>query len=75
MFGRVVLTIVVLAGAFATFRLLSGTLKAIEHVDRVGDALSELSRYIADGHASIRSDVITAAVLDNDALVLFKPIR
>jgi hypothetical protein len=70
--GRVVLTMVILGAAFGTFRLMSGTLKAIEHVDHVGGALSELSRYIGDRHASIRSGVITSASLDSESLVVFE---
>jgi hypothetical protein len=70
--GRIALAIgIVVCGGIGILRLLSGTLNAIEQVDRVNSTLAELSHYVADGHAWIRGHVTVLGSLDDDALARF----
>jgi hypothetical protein len=57
--GRLALTIAVGAGAAVSLFLVSGSVKAVEDIDRTDNTLAELSQYIAEGHASIRGLVAT----------------
>lgn len=68
--GRIALTIAVACGASGTILHVSGSLTAIAQIDRIDDAGAELSRYIADGHASIREGVMTRGS-SKDALTRF----
>ena len=69
--GRVALTIAVGCAASGTVLVVSGALKAVEQIDRVDSSLSELSHYIADGHASIRGRMTTLGPFADDVLVRF----
>ena len=69
--GRLALTISVGAAAAVSLFLVSGSVKAVEDIDRTDDTLAELSRYIAEGHASIRGLVATPGSSADAALVSF----
>jgi hypothetical protein len=69
--GRVALTIAVGCAASGTVLVVSGALKAVEQIDRVDSSLSELSHYIADGHASIRGRMTALGPFADDVLVRF----
>src|ERR1700704_6266594 len=70
--GRLALTIAV--GSAATLRLflVSGSVKAVEDIDRTDDTLAELSQYIAEGHASIRGLLATPGSSAKAALAHFE---
>lgn len=55
MFGRIVATVAVGCAALVGVYLASGTVRALEYLDRTDSGLVELSHYISDAHASIRS--------------------
>lgn len=59
--GRLALTIAVGSAAAVSLFLVSGSVKAVEDINRTDDTLAELSQYIAEGHASIRGLVATPA--------------
>ena len=71
MIGRLALTIAVGCTAWGTVLVVSGALKAVEQIDGVDGGLSELSHYIADGHAAIRGRMTAPGAPANDALVRF----
>ena len=70
MFGRIVATITVGCAAYSSVYLTSGTVRALEYIDRTDSGLVELSHYIADAHASIRNVVAEAGSRD-DAIADF----
>lgn len=70
--GRLALTIAVGAAAAVSLFLVSGSVKAVQVIDRTDDTLAELSRYIAEGHASIRGLVVTPGSSADAALVSFE---
>ncbi|HEY3044234.1 MAG TPA: hypothetical protein VGJ39_09425 [Vicinamibacterales bacterium] len=69
-FVRVIATIVVACGAYATVYLTSGTTRAIEYIDRIDSALVDLSHSISDAHASIR-DLVAEGGSRDDAIADF----
>jgi len=69
--GRVALTIAVGCAASGTVFLVSGALNAVEQIDRIDSSLSELSHYIADGHASIRERMTALGSFADEVLVRF----
>jgi len=70
--GRFALTIAIaVAAAFSLF-LVSGSVSAVEDIDRTDDTLAELSQYIAEGHASIRGLVATPGSSTDAALAHFE---
>jgi hypothetical protein len=69
-FVRVIATIVVACGAYATVYLTSGTTGAIEYIDRIDSALVDLSHSISDAHASIRP-LVTEGGSRDDAITDF----
>lgn len=69
--GRLALTIAVGTAAAVSLFLVSGSVKAVEDIDRTDDTLAELSQYIAEGHASIRGLVTTPGSSADAALVSF----
>jgi hypothetical protein len=69
--GRLALTIVVGCAASCTVLAVSGALKTVEQMDRVDSSLSELSFYVADGHASIRGRMTTLGSFADEVLVRF----
>ena len=72
MAGRLALTIAVGAAAMFSLSLVSGSVKAVEDIDRTDDTLAELSQYIAEGHASIRALVATPGSSTDAALAHFE---
>jgi hypothetical protein len=70
--GRLALTIAVGTAAAVSLFFVSGSVKAVEDIDRTDDTLAELSRYIAEGHASIRGLVATPGSSTDAALVSFE---
>ena len=72
MFGRLALTIAVGGAAAVSLYLVSGSVKAVEDIDRTDDTLAELSQYIAEGHASIRGLVTTPGSSVDAALLGFE---
>jgi len=70
--GRLALTIAVGSAATVSLFLVSGSVKAVEDIDRTDDTLAELSQYIAEGHASIRGLVATPGSSAKAALVSFE---
>ena len=52
--------------------LVSGSVKAVEDINRTDDTLAELSQYIAEGHASIRALVATPGSSTDAALAHFE---
>ena len=64
MFGRLVATIAVGCAASASVYLTSGTVRALQYLDRTDSGLVELSHYIADAHTSIRNVVAEAGSRD-----------
>ena len=69
--GRVAMTITVACAAAVAVFLVSGALRAIAQIGRVENALAELSHYVADGHAAIRSSFATLAGFDSGSLARF----
>jgi hypothetical protein len=55
MLWRIVATIAVGSAACVSVYLTSGTVRAVDYLDRTDSGLVELSHYISDAHASIRS--------------------
>jgi uncharacterized membrane protein len=70
--GRLTLTSAVGAAAVVSLSLVSGSVKAVEDIDRTDDTLAELSQYIAEGHASIRGLVATPGSSTDAALLNFE---
>ena len=70
--GRLALTSAVGAAAVVSLSLVSGSVKAVEDIDRTDATLAELSQYIAEGHASIRGLVATPGSSADAALVSFE---
>jgi hypothetical protein len=70
--GRLALTIAVGSAATVSLFLVSGSVKAVEDIDRTDDTLAELSQYIAEGHASIRGLLSTPGSSAKAALVSFE---
>src|SRR5258705_7948292 len=70
--GRLALTIAIGAAAMFSLFLVSGSVKAVEDIDRTDDTLAELSQYIAEGHASIRGLLATPGSSAKAALVSFE---
>jgi len=69
---RLALTIAVGSAATVSLFLVSGSVKAVEDINRTDDTLAELSQYIAEGHASIRGLVATPGSSAKAALVSFE---
>ena len=72
MAGRLALTVAVGAAAMFSLSLVSGSVKAVEDIDRTDDTLAELSQYIAEGHASIRGLVAMPGSSTDAALAHFE---
>jgi hypothetical protein len=70
--GRLTLTAAVGTAAIVSLYFVSGSVKAVQDIDRTDDTLAELSRYIAEGHASIRGLVATPGSPTDAALVSFE---
>ena len=70
--GRLALTIAIGAAAMFSLFLVSGSVKAVEDINRTDDTLAELSQYIAEGHASIRALVATPGSSTDAALAHFE---
>ena len=70
--GRFALTIAVAAGAAVSLFLVSGSVKTVEDIDRTDASLTELSQYIAEGHASIRGLVTTPGSTADATLASFE---
>ena len=70
--GRLALTAAVGTAAIVSLYFVSGSVKAVADIDRTDDTLAELSRYIAEGHASIRGLVATPGSSTDAALVSFE---
>ena len=70
--GRLTLTSAVGAVAAVSLSLVSGSVKAVEDINRTDDTLAELSQYIAEGHASIRALVATPGSSTDAALAHFE---
>src|SRR3979490_2057395 len=70
--GRLALTIAGGGAAAVSLFLVSGSVKAVEDIDRTDDTLAELSQFIAEGHTSIRGLVATPGSSANAALVSFE---
>jgi hypothetical protein len=67
-FGRLALTLAVAAAAVVSLIFVSGSVRAVEHINRTDDTLAELSQYIAEGHGSIRALVATPGSSADEAL-------
>ena len=70
--GRLALTIAVGSAATVSLFMVSGSVKAVEDIDRTDDTLAELSQYISEGHASIRGLLATPGSSAKAALVSFE---
>jgi hypothetical protein len=70
--GRLALTIAIGSAAMLSLFLVSGSVKAVEEINRTDDTLAELSQYIAEGHASIRALVTTPGSSTDAALARFE---
>jgi hypothetical protein len=70
--GRLALTIAIGSAAMLSLFLVSGSVKAVEDINRTDDTLAELSQYIAEGHASIRALVTTPGSSTDAALARFE---
>jgi len=70
--GRLALTIAIGSAAMLSLFLVSGSVKAVEDINRTDDTLAELSQYIAEGHASIRAIVATPGSSADAALAHFE---
>jgi hypothetical protein len=70
--GRLALTIAIGSAAMLSLFLVSGSVKAVEEINRTDDTLAELSQYIAEGHASIRAVVTTPGSSTDAALARFE---
>jgi hypothetical protein len=70
MIGCIAMTIVVGCGMGGTILFVCGALNAVDHMNRVEETLNDLSRYVVEGHASIRGRVITLGHAE-DAMVRF----
>ena len=70
--GRLALTIAIGSAAMLSLFLVSGSVKAVEDINRTDDTLAELSQYIAEGHASIRAIVATPGSSTDAALARFE---
>jgi hypothetical protein len=70
--GRLALTIAVGSAAAVSLFMVSGSVKAVEDIDRTDDTLAELSQYISEGHASIRGLLSTPGSSAKAALVGFE---
>jgi hypothetical protein len=51
--------------------LVSGALRAIEHIGRVENALADLSHYVAESHAAIRGSLTAPGFSKDDPLARF----
>jgi hypothetical protein len=70
--GRLALTIAVGSAAAVSLFLVSGSVKAVEDINRTDDTLAELSQYIAEGHVSIRGLIATPGSSADAALLSFE---
>src|SRR6185503_20567000 len=70
--GRLALTLAIGGAAMFSLYLVSGSVKAVEDIDRTDDTLAELSQYLAEGHASIRALVLTPGSSTDAALAHFE---
>ena len=70
--GRLALTLAIGSAAMFSLFLVSGSVKAVEEINRTDDTLAELSQYIAEGHATIRALVATPGSSTDAALAHFE---